>query len=55
MIGDQQITEQGRRKNPLATMDQPVYKLVLLMLGEERPGIPPKSLPPTDVIDNVYS
>ena len=39
-VGDRQATEQGRRKNPLATLERPVHKLILLMQAEERPGIP---------------
>lgn len=39
MVGDRQITEQGSTI-PLRTIERPIHKLVLLMQGEERPGIP---------------
>ena len=39
MVGDRQVTER-RNGSPLKIMERPVHKLVLLMQGEERPGIP---------------
>ena len=39
-VGDRQITEQGKGKRPLAILERPVHKLILLMRREERPGVP---------------
>jgi hypothetical protein len=39
MVGERRLTKQGRREKPLATLERPFHKLILLIQGE-RPGIP---------------